>query len=966
MRRWATTWEQVVRKVHGFSCDQSHRVLSWDLAFPPRDIPSRLALYCMAQHVFQRSLYFSVFVLAFACLPCFADEKVRGSVTTEPEVENNLQTESERLFARHIAPILREKCYSCHGREPEAIEGALDVRSISGLLTGGDSGEPSIVLGEPEKSPLYLAATRKSDDWSAMPPKESEKLTAEQLTWLSQWIRSGATWPDAERVKQIEEEFAEGEHVLTSKALSEDWQNRRYDSQKLWVYRPFKVEDVPDGEHPVDWFVNQKIRSSDLEPAPPAKAEKLARRISFGLVGLPPDPNDVAQFSSAYVENPEAAVAEFANRLMATSHYGEHFGLRWLDVARYADSAGFANDYCRPNAWRYRDYVVRAFNHDKPYNDFVLEQIAGDEMDSGNGEYLIAVGYLRMGPWEQTGMSVFKETRQQWLDDVTDSVGQTFLGHAMQCAKCHDHKFDPVPTRDYYSMLAVFSTTQFCERNVPFQDNETKADFEKSNKWVEAKLASYREQEKQLNDHVAKLVKAETGEVKVGDNGLDPGDEASLARIKKNISRHRWELDRTRPIALSVYTGATIARKNVDSRILLPTDPWTDGHLENDAIFQGGNVYSLGDPVRPGSLSAAESLGEMRAFEFPNDKGKRRLALAQWIVDPKNPLTARVIVNRVWSWHFGKGIASNPNNLGGTGGAPTHPELLDFLAKWFVEHDWSIKQLNRLIVTSQTYRRSSQFDAPKTEEEFERARRLYALFLPRRLTAEELRDAMLVASGELNRQVGGIPARPDVNLEVAFQPRQIMGGVASVYEPDPLPQQRNRRTLYVEKIRGLRDPFLESFNQPGSDKSFELRETSTVAPQALTLFNSSEVLDRAFALAVRLIEAQLDDESTINRAFELTLGRIATDQEQAICRAHWKEAVAEESYLIHSVKTIPAIIERTVMAEKTGEPYRFEEHMPAYSDYQPDVQPASLDARTRGLAQVCLVLFNLNEFAYLD
>ncbi|MDA8745854.1 DUF1553 domain-containing protein [Rubripirellula amarantea] len=324
------------------------------------------------------------------------------------------------------------------------------------------------------------------------------------------------------------------------------------------------------------------------------------------------------------------------------------------------------------------------------------------------------------------------------------------------------------------------------------------------------------------------------------------------------------------------------------------------------------------------------------------------------------------MVNRVWSWHFGKGLAANPNNLGGTGGSPTHPELLDYLAAWFMEHNWSVKQLNELIMTSSTYRRSSQHPDPDREAELDPNQTLYASFLPRRLTAEELRDAMLWASDELNRQVGGIPARPDMNLEVAFQPRQIMGGTASVYEPDPLPSQRNRRSLYAEKLRGLRDPFLESFNQPGPDKSCELRETSTVAPQALTLFNSDEVLDRAFGLAVRLAQEKRDDVATIHRAFELTLGRTPSSDESAACIEHWVNATDEEANKSYTRKSLPSKIQRTAMAEKTGEPYSFEEEMPAYQAYQPDVEPADLDASTRGLAQVCLVLFNLNEFAYLD
>ena len=293
----------------------------------------------------------------------------------------------------------------------------------------------------------------------------------------------------------------------------------------------------------------------------------------------------------------------------------------------------------------------------------------------------------------------------------------------------------------------------------------------------------------------------------------------------------------------------------------MPENPWLKGYFDSDVIYTGGDVYSEGELVIPGGLSATESLGGMSVQPFPKGKGKRRLALARWIVNEKNPLTARVMVNRIWSWHFGRGIAGNPNNFGGTGELPTHPALLDYLADWFMKNGWSVKKLNHLILTSETYGRSSRHPDSESLNEKDPKGILYARFLPRRLVAEEIRDAMLRVSGELNYDVGGIPVRPDINPEVAFQPRQIMGGTASVYEPDPLPQQRNRRTIYAEKLRGLRDPFLEAFNQPGPDVSCEQRESSTVAPQALTLLNGEEVQDRALAFADRLLKKKSSESS---------------------------------------------------------------------------------------------------------
>ncbi|MCA9139706.1 MAG: PSD1 domain-containing protein [Planctomycetales bacterium] len=881
-------------------------------------------------------------------------------------------SDAEKLFALQVKPLLAEKCLPCHGADPNEIEGGLDLRTLADLQVGGDSFEDKVLIaGDGQHSMLYVTTTRAEEGYE-MPPKEADQLTAEQQRWIRDWIDAGAPWPSDERIDLIERAYAKGEQVLVSKALSQQWQNRRYESEKLWAYRPLHQTEVPRDHHPIDWFVDRKLAAIGLPPAPPADATTMVRRMVFGLTGLPPSPDQVTSFTAAYQVDPDEAVATLGDQLMASPHYGEHFGWRWLDVVRYADTAGFANDYSRPNAWRYRDYVVRAFNADKPYNDFVREQIAGDEIDESNIENLIATGFLRMGPWEQTGMSVFKETRGQWLDDITDTVGQAFLAHSMLCCKCHDHKFDPVPTRDYYSMMAVFSTTQFAERDASFLEHENINGFDASDKWVDAKIAAYETQKDELAAKMKAQRKEETLDAKVGDNGLDPGDEASLARMSKNITRHDIERDRTRPIALSVYTGSTIHRSNVSGRIRLPKDRWMKGEIETDVIHNGGDVYSQGDPVTPGALSAAESIGQMSEIEFPDTmdsdgKGKRRLALADWIVDQTNPLTSRVIVNRVWSWHFGQGIAGNPNNFGGTGGLPTHPELIDYLALWFMDNGWSIKKLNRLIVTSQVYRRDSRHPDPKALAEKDPLGHLYATFKPRRLTAEELRDAMLTVSGELNPAVGGIPCRPDLNREVAFQPRQIMGGTASVYEPDPTPIQRNRRTLYAERIRGLRDPFLETFNQPGPDKSCELRETSTVAPQALTLINSQEVFDRAIAMADRLIRKDLaSDDATIDRAFHLAFGRSPTNREIAACVAHWREATAEESMITYPSPDFPDQVSRTVMAEKTGQPYSFVEIMPAYSNYTPDLGPADVDARTRGLAHVLRVLLNTNEFSYVD
>ncbi|MDB3940724.1 DUF1549 domain-containing protein, partial [Verrucomicrobiales bacterium] len=426
-------------------------------------------------------------------------------------------SEGEKLFALRVKPLFAEKCNACHGDEPDKIKGDFDMRTREAMLKGGEYFAEEVLLpGKGEESFLYITTTRTEEDYE-MPPKEADQLTEEQQWWIRDWISEGAPWVADDRVTMIQKKYAEGELVATSKALSEDWQNRRYEEKKLWAYRPIKVTKVPEGKNPVDWFIGRKLKDAGLEPASVGDPRELVRRMSFGFTGLPPTPHEVENFEKEFRSASGSAVLNYAKRLMDTPHYGEHFARHWLDVVRYADSAGFANDYTRPNAWRYRDYVIRAFNDDKPFPEFVKEQIAGDEIDVKDSENLIATGFLRMGPWEHTGMSVFKETRQMWLDDVTDSVGQTFLAHAMQCAKCHDHKFDPIPTRDYYRMMAVFSTTQFAERNAPFLHEEQKAGFAESEAWVKAKLKGYNQQLERLKKKMEAQKKKETGDAKVGD-----------------------------------------------------------------------------------------------------------------------------------------------------------------------------------------------------------------------------------------------------------------------------------------------------------------------------------------------------------------------------------------------------------------------------------------------------------------
>ncbi|MDP3071950.1 MAG: PSD1 and planctomycete cytochrome C domain-containing protein [Opitutaceae bacterium] len=934
-------------------------------------------------------------------------------------------TDAEALFVRRVLPLMQEKCLACHGKDEAKIKGGLDLRTHSEALFGGDSGKPAIVAGQPDASPFYLAVTRQHDDWEPMPPKEADKLYPDQIGWLKEWIMGGAPWPDAEKQKSIAAANAEkwsaedGVMMKTSGGLSADWTNRRYKPAGMWAYQPVTKPAVPAASgsivnrkseigNPVDAFIAQKLPAG-LTPAPAADARTFIRRATFDLTGLPPTPEEVAAFESDSVRDPQSAIRGLVDRLLASPHYGERMAQHWLDVVRYADSSGFANDFERGNAWRYRDYVVRAFNTDKPYDQFVREQIAGDELAPADPEKIVATGFLRMGPWELTGMEVAKVARQRFLDDVTNSVGETFLAHSLQCARCHDHKFDPIPTRDYYALQAVFATTQLTERSAAFLPVENTAGFDEK-KYLEPRREDYlvtlRRLDLQLLESAEKWFtekaidpakwRAAVGQARTQERtgkrrefegifnsartamarqkvpedqfppklvGFSPEDYGNERVARKGLERLKWELDRYEPFALAVYNGRTPDVKGVFAPVRMPANRMTDGELEETCILTNGDPFANGEKVKPGVLSV---LGVSLKAPLPDAIEGRRAAFAQWVASAENPLTTRAIVNRVWHWHFGQPIAGNPNNFGSTGKKPTHPELLDWLAATFVEQDWSFKALHRVIMTSDAYRRGSIHPDRKSLAEKDPAGESYAVFAPRRLTAEELRDAMLAATGELNRTMGGIPNRPEMNLEAALQPRQVMGTFASAWIPNPLPAQRHRRSLYALKIRGLPDPAMDVFNQPGPDFSCERREASTVTPQVFNLFNSAASHARALALAARAVKETKTDDDAIARCFALAFSRPPTTAERAACLAHWRAITA----MIADDKPVVAAPVREVLREaveeNTGEKFAFLEKLHAYVDFVPDLQPAAVPLRTRALADVCLALLNANEFAYVD
>jgi len=622
--------------------------------------------------------------------------------------DDSAAARAERLFAHKVLNIFQTKCFACHGNEPDDLRGEFNMLTRDGLLKGGESEEPAIVPGKPAESPLFQAILW---DGLEMPPKENDRLTEQQIAYVRDWISGGAPWPDEARIAELLAEgdrwaAADGVPVTTSGGLSDEWTNRRYDPSNLWAYQPLWADDggrlQDESRHAVDVLIGDRLEELGIEPAPLADRRTLIRRATFDLIGLPPTPGEI----DAFVNDPagdEAAFARVIERLLDSPQYGEQWGRHWLDVARYADSSGYANDYERGNAWRYRDYVVRAFNDDKPYDQFIREQLAGDEIDPKDPELLVAVGFLRMGPWELTGMEVAKIARQRFLDDVTNAVGEVFLGHMLRCASCHDHKFDPVPTRDYYSIQAAFATTQLAERPAPFLETENTEGFEERQYLVQRRR-HYEQELDAVNAkrtiEAARAWFAEAGrdatefEKVVAELEAKPNQQPTLDRVRqllaqrdvhpdlipprhagfeprdfgiervarKGLERLEWRQERYEPIAFSVYDGRTPSLNAVKAPQRVPDDAMTAGELEQTCILTGGDPFSPSAPVEPGVLSAV-SLRESPirgASNSTNGIEGRRLALANWIASNDNPLTARVMVNRIWQWHFDRAIAGNP------------------------------------------------------------------------------------------------------------------------------------------------------------------------------------------------------------------------------------------------------------------------------------------------------------------
>ena len=692
-------------------------------------------------------------------------------------------------FEKSVRPLLAAKCWQCHG--PDKQQGGLRLDSHEALATGGKSG-PAVVPGEPGRSRLIQAILRRGD--LKMPPQGG--LSVVEIAALSSWVKNGARWPRA---------VAPRRHA-TADGLFTDEQKAFWSFQSVADPTPPEVQAKDWVRSPMDRFVLAKLEQAGSSLPLPADRRTLLRRVTFDLIGLPPSVDEMTAFCA---DDSPAAFAKVVDRLLDSPHYGERWGRRWLDLVRYADSNGHGGNFVYPWSFRYRDYVVSAFNEDKPYDHFIIEQLAGDLLPpSGDphrdAQRVIATGFLMLGP-KGTANQDKENMLLDIVDEQLDVSGRTFLGLTVSCARCHDHKFDPIPTQDYYSLAGIFRSTQsMADLAVP------------TSKWMDFAIEQ-------------------------------PGREPLMVMAVK------------------------------------------DGTPRDLRVHHRGSRFDLGQvaPRRFLQILAGEDHAPIRTEQ------SGRLELARWIASADNPLTPRVMVNRIWHEHFRRGLVGTVANFGYLGEQPSHPELLDWLASRFVDSGWSIKAMHRLMLNSSTYRMSSQPADALASALGGPNNQLCSHMNPRRLTAEEIRDAMLAISERLDLTVGG--------TIFDYQHRYLDGVVDAKRGLYALnlggktyhPYFSSRRSIYLPVIRNGLPAVLQLFDFADPNATTPQRSSTTVAPQALFLMNSPFVREQAFHFARKLARLTSSDREFVQRARQAVLGRSATQQEQREATRFFSEYLAE-------------------------------------------------------------------------
>jgi hypothetical protein len=716
-------------------------------------------------------------------------------------------------------------------------------------------------------------------------------------------------------------------------------QRRWWAFQKVTRPATPAVKDASAARNEIDRFVLAKLEEKGIAPNPLADRVTLLRRASLDMTGLPPTPEELQSFLNDTSPN---AYEKVVDRLLASPHYGERWGRHWLDLARYADSEGFKSDETRPNIWRYRDYVINSLNADKPYNRFVQEQIAGDELFPNDPAALIATGFNRHFPDESNARNVMQR-RQELLNDITDVVGSTFLGMTYGCARCHDHKFDPILQKDYYRLQAFFA-------NTAINDQAFLLSGEKRREW-EAKYAVWEAKTKDIRAEMQKLVQPVMDSVYKDNFSKFPEEiQAAITMPAAQRTPYQWQmyLKSKWTLTLSETDAANRLEAEPAKRYaelkkqlaafddIKPEEkPVAQAMVDHGAespktfLLNAGAYNSPQEEVQPGFLSILDP-SDAKITPLPDlPSTGRRSALAKWLTDPENPLTARVIVNRVWHYHFGTGLVATPSDFGVMGERPVNRELLDYLASTFVENGWSLKKLHRSILLSSTYQRSSNFN--EASAKIDPNNKYQWRFQRRRLEGEDLRDSMLEVSGLLNTKAGGPGVFPPLPEGVVTR-----GG----WKRNEDPAEATRRSVYVFVRRNTRYPMFEAFDMPDTHESCARRSQTVTPSQSLELLNNDLVLDWSKALAARVLnDSGLTPEAQIDRAYKLVYSRTPSADER-------------QAALSFLDRHTPLLAERASNNEKLTVP----------ANLPHELSPV----RAAAFVDLCHMLLNSNEFLYIN
>lgn len=790
-------------------------------------------------------------------------------LTVVLHIDSSYADERVKQFEQHVRPTLVHHCVQCHGATKQ--EGGLRLDSLEHILAGGDSG-PALESGAPTESLLLEALRYESYE---MPP--TGQLPESVAAQFEAWIGQGAYWP----------EHAAELRAETGSISAED--------RAWWAFQPVQSVEPPTVENPdwcrneVDQFVLERMAAANITPAPRANPRTLVRRLYFDLIGLPPTPAETEQYLA---DDSPTAWSQLVERLLDDPRYGEHWGRFWLDLVRYAESDGWNQDAYRPHIWRYRDYVVDAFNADKPYADFVREQLAGDEIDEDNPSHLAAAGFLRLGIYEYNQ----RDSRGLWNDianETTDVVGDVFLGVSMSCARCHDHKFDPIPQLDYFKLRAFFEPMVWRDDLVAATSAELESHKQALRPWntatekVRAKIdmllepyyaskwestvdkfpldiqACYHmpvDQRTSWQQQMAYLVERQFLEEGGGPlKSMSKADKLKHDELLAELAK----FDALKPPDLPPLMTATdfdglISPTRIPEQQSVKVAPGFLAVMTDPApAAQPDPALTQHAPSSRFVSSPAASVVTPRATKVGTSG--RRTQLARWIGDPRNPLTQRVIVNRIWQQHFGNGLVDTPSDFGTQGSRPTHPALLDWLTGVFIDSGGSFKQLHRLVLNSAAWQQSATHPDAEANQRIDPSEQLLWRAPIRRLQAEQIRDAMLQASGELDQKIGGPSVAPE----------------------------KPRRGIYVKSLRNQSDTFMHGFDLANGLKSVAVRDSTTTPTQALLLINGEYTLKRAEHFADRLQALQSHPHSSqqdrlpelLQQAFQLAWGRPPTARE---------------------------------------------------------------------------------------